>query len=131
MTLRVRRGTTREVRDGVLQRWYRDQLKTQLPALVAKWEPRIGVEVNEVRIRKMKTRWGSANATAGRIWLNLELVKKPVACLEYVVVHEMVHLLERHHNDRFRKLMDREMPAWRLRREELNRAPLAHAEWAY
>lgn len=131
MTLCIRRGASRDIRDAVLQRWYRVQLRAQLPALVTKWEPRIGVAIEELRIRKMKTRWGSANAAAGRIWLNLELVKKPASCLEYVLVHEMVHLLERRHNDRFRELMDQAMRSWRLRRDELNRAPLAHEEWRY
>ncbi len=131
MTLRIRRGTSRDTRDAVLQRWYRAQLRMQLPALVAKWEPRVGVAVEELRIRKMKTRWGSANAAARRVWLNLELVKKPASSLEYVLVHEMVHLLERQHNDRFRQLMDTAMRSWRLRRDELNRAPLAHEEWRY
>lgn len=131
MTLRIRPGTGRDARDVVLQRWYRAQLRIQLLPLVAKWEPRVGVAVEELRIRKMKTRWGSANAPARRIWLNLELVKKPASCLEYVLVHEMVHFLERHHNERFRQLMDRVMRSWRLRRDELNRAPLAHEEWKY
>lgn len=102
-----------------------------LPQLLAKWEPRVGKPVAEVRIKRMKTRWGSCNAEAGRIWMNLELIKKPVACLEYVLVHEMVHLHERHHNDRFRQWMDALMPTWRVHRDELNRAPLAHEEWAY
>jgi hypothetical protein len=79
----------------------------------------------------MKTRWGSCNDVARRIWLNLELAKKPPACLEYILVHEMVHLKERHHTDQFSQYMDRLMPQWRLRREELNRAPLAHEEWRY
>lgn len=79
----------------------------------------------------MKTRWGSCNIEARRVWLNLELAKKAPVCLEYVLVHEMVHLLERHHTERFRELMDRFMPDWRLRRDELNKAPLAHEEWDY
>ena len=79
----------------------------------------------------MKTRWGTCNSEARRIWLNLDLVKKPAACLEYILVHEMVHLLERRHNDRFRDLMDRAMPLWQLHREELNRSPPAHEEWRY
>jgi predicted metal-dependent hydrolase len=89
------------------------------------------VTVAEVRIKRMKTRWGSCNASARRIWLNLELAKKPAACLEYILVHEMAHILERHHNERFCELMDALMPAWRVRREELNKAPLAHEEWRY
>ncbi len=91
----------------------------------------MGTEVSEVRIKRMRTRWGSCNATARRIWLNLELVKKPPACLEYVLVHEMAHILERRHGERFLALMDALMPNWRLRRAELNRAPLAHEDWVY
>ena len=131
MELRVRPGSDQEVREAVLHRWYRHQLRAELPALVAKWQPKVGVIVNDVRIKKMKTRWGSCNADAGRIWLNLELVKKPPSCLAYILVHEMVHFLERHHNERFRALMDALMPQWCLYKDELNRAPLAHETWRY
>ena len=89
------------------------------------------INVVEVRIKKMKTRWGSCNAAVRRVWLNLELAKKPTACLEYILVHEMVHLLEPHHNERFLELMDARMPTWRSARDELNRAPLAHEDWSY
>ena len=125
----VRPGADRDIREAVLDRWYRRHLRDRLPVLVAKWEPEMGVRVNEVRIRKMKTRWGTCNPVARRIWLNLELAKKPSSCLEYVVVHEMAHLIERRHNDRFWKLMDRFMPSWRYYRDELNRATLSHADW--
>lgn len=131
LELRVPPGHDRAQRDLVLQRWYRRQLRALLPPLLAKWEPRLGKTVSEVRIKKMKTRWGSCNTSARRVWLNLELIKKPVACLEYVLVHELVHLRERHHNDRFLALMDALLPSWRLDRDELNRAPLAHEEWTY
>ena len=127
----VRPGTNRDKREAVFHGWYREHLRSQLPPLLAKWEPKLGVTVNEVRIRKMKTLWGSCNIGAKRIWLNLELAKKPSSCLVYVLVHEMVHLFERDHNDRFRKLMDRFMPQWRTYRDELNRAPLAHENWRY
>lgn len=127
----VRPGSDRDKRETVLDRWYRCNLRDRLPGIIAKWEPEMGVQVNEARIRKMKTRWGTCNPAARRIWLNLELAKKPSACLEYVVVHEMVHLIERRHNDRFRKLMDRFMPLWRFHQDELNRAPMAHADWRY
>lgn len=129
MELRVRPGTDREKREAVLLAWYRARLREQIPALLATWEPRIGVTVNEVRIKKMKTRWGTCNAEAKRIWLNLELAKKPPASLEYVLVHEMVHLLHRPHDDAFRALLDHLMPLWHLRREELNQQPLAHETW--
>ena len=125
-----------ELRGGMDATQYKHYVLTllfsdQLSALLAKWEPKIGVPVTDVRIKKMKTRWGSCNAEAGRIWMNLELAKKPASCLAYILVHEMVHVLERDHNDRFRELMDRAIPQWRLHRDELNRAPLAHEEWRY
>jgi predicted metal-dependent hydrolase len=131
LELRVRPGTSREQREAALHRWYRGRLRARIPQLIAKWEPAIGVTVAEWGIKKMKTRWGTCNIDARRIWLNLELAKKPASCLEYILAHEMVHLLERHHNERFQQLMDRLMPQWRLYREELNRAPLAHEDWAY
>lgn len=131
MALRVRPGTDSAKREAVLQQWYRARLREQLPPLLAKWAPKVGVSLAELRIKKMKTRWGSCNAEARRIWLNLELAKKPPLCLEYILLHELVHLRERHHNERFRELMDRLMPTWRLCREELNRAPLAHEAWQY
>ncbi|GIV78966.1 M48 family metallopeptidase [Litorilinea aerophila] len=129
--LAVPPDTDRAARERVLERWYRAELRERIPPLLEKWGLMIGVEVGEVRIKKMKTLWGSCNIEARRIWLNLELMKKPPQCLEYILVHEMVHLLERHHNERFQALMDRFLPDWRLRRDELNRAPLAHAEWEY
>ena len=131
MGLHIHPGDSRETREAVLYRWYRRQLRDRLPPLLSKWEPEVGQNVTEVRIKRMKTRWGTCNRAARRIWLNLELVKKPASCLEYIVVHEMVHLIERSHNDRFRDLMDRLMPQWRMHRNELNRAPLAHADWRY
>ncbi|GBE47246.1 sprT-like family protein [bacterium BMS3Bbin12] len=131
LELRTRSGTRPAGRDAVLQQWYRRHLRERLPALLAKWGPVVGVTVSEVRIKKMKTLWGSCNAEARRIWLNLELAKKPASCLEYILVHEMVHLFERHHDERFRALMDSLMPSWRLLREVLNQAPLAHEAWRY
>lgn len=131
LELRVRPGTECAKRLEVLNEWYRRQLKAQLSELVAKWEPVLGVTVRDWRIRKMKTRWGSCNIEAQRIWLNLELAKKPPGCLEYILVHEMVHLLERLHSERFAKLMDQFMPDWRLRKDELNQAPLGYGEWDY
>jgi predicted metal-dependent hydrolase len=129
--LRVRPGTDRDKREAVLHRWYRQLLSEQMPGLVAKWEPVIGVDVAEWRIKKMKTRWGSCSAAARRIWVNLALAEKPPSCLEYIVVHEMVHLIERLHNDQFLEHMDRLLPQWRLCRDELNLAPLAHEGWKY
>jgi predicted metal-dependent hydrolase len=131
LDLYVRPGTGRQNREAALYRWYRQLLRDQIPALIAKWEPAIGVSVADWGIKKMKTRWGTCNIGARRIWLNLELAKKSSSCLEYILVHEMVHILERHHSDRFLQYMDRFMPQWRLYREELNRAPLAHERWNY
>lgn len=131
MELCVRPGAEASKREAILQQWYRERLREQIPELLAKWEPRIGVTGTQVRIKKMKTLWGSCNASAKRIWLNLELAKKPAVCMEYVLVHEMIHFIERHHNDRFRELMDAHIPQWHLYRDELNRAPLAHEKWKY
>lgn len=131
MELRVPPGTDVAARLRVLERWYRKELRSLIPELLAVWEPIVGEEVNEWRIKRMKTRWGSCNIQAKRILLNLDLIQKPPVCLEYVLVHEMVHLLERHHSDRFRELMDRFMPDWRVRRDELNKAPLSHEGWSY
>ena len=89
------------------------------------------MRVNEFGIKKMKTKWGTCNPEARRIWVNLELAKKPKECLEYIVVHEMVHILERHHNDRFVALMDTFIPQWRSRRDDLNRLPVKHEDWVY
>ncbi len=127
----VRVGSDRAQRERVLLAWYRRQLKEMIPPLISKWEGIMGVQVAEWGVKAMKTRWGTCNPAARRIWLNLNLIKKPVHCLEYVIVHEMVHLLERRHDERFVAYMDSFMPQWRQRREELNRAPLGHATWEY
>lgn len=115
-------------REAVLHTHYREHLKREIPLLIAKWQPRMNVEVAAWGVKKMKTRWGSCNIRARRIWLNLELAKHSPACLEYVVVHEMVHLLERGHNARFRQLMDNFLPQWRLLKAELNCALPGHAD---
>jgi predicted metal-dependent hydrolase len=129
--LQARPNATAEQRTAALQRWYREQMSALVPPLVEKWEAALGVQVAEWRIKRMKTKWGSCTPTARRIWLNLELVKKPPRCLEYIVVHEMVHLLERHHNERFLGLMEEYLPQWRGFRDELNAAPLAQESWDY
>lgn len=131
MDLFVREGSDRERREQAMLRWYRRQLKKEVPELIAKWQDIIGVEVKDWGIRRMKTKWGTCNAEAGRIWLNLELVKKSARCLEYIVVHEMVHLLERRHNDRFTAYMDKYLPQWRVCRDELNEGILGHTKWEY
>lgn len=117
-------------RERVLLSWYREQLRAIVPELLAKWQPLLGVEVGGWGIKRMKTKWGSCNAEARRIWLNLELAKQPHACIEYVVVHELAHLLVRRHDAEFQGLLDRHLPRWRATRDQLNAAPLANASWA-
>lgn len=120
----VNPGTSSKNRTLVLTEWYREQLKLKIPDLLNKWQSIIGEQVNDWNVKKMKTKWGSCNIKARRIWLNLELAKKPIECLEYVLVHELVHLLERHHNERFQAYMDQYLPQWRQCREILNQEPL-------
>jgi len=110
-------------RERALYEWYRAYLKKAIPPLIKNWEKIIGVEVAEWGVKRMKTRWGSCNTKARRIWLNLELARKPPECLEYVVVHEMVHMLERSHNRRFKELMSRYLPRWRSIRADLKHTP--------
>jgi hypothetical protein len=129
--LQVRPETSTEKRQVIMEEWYRQNLKLILTEMIAKWEERINVKVSEFGIKKMKTRWGTCNVKAKRIWLNLELAKKPKPCLEYIVVHEMIHLLERHHNERFIAYLDKYMPQWRAYKEELNRFPVSHTNWNY
>jgi len=129
--LRVRPGTNDDTRQAIVSQWYREQIKAAVPELIAKWERMIGVKLERVFVQKMKTKWGSSNPRARSIRLNTELAKKPRDCLEYVVVHEMFHLLERHHNDRFTALMDNYLPQWGHLREMLNSAPLEHESWRY
>jgi len=130
MRLSVRPGSTPETRERVLRSWYRERLGESLDPLVEKWVPLIGDRPSYCGIKRMKTRWGTCNPTAKRIWLNLELAKKPVECLEYVLVHELTHLLEPSHNERFKTLMTRFLPNWRSIRVLLNAAPLAHEDWS-
>lgn len=120
LDLFVRPDATVEQKERLLLEWYRAQLRQMIPPLIMKWEPVLGVKVAEWGIKRMKTKWGTCNIRARRIWLNLELAKKPAACLEYVVVHEMVHLLERHHNARFKGLMDQFLPGWRENKKYIN-----------
>ena len=129
--LYVRPNTRSSQREKILQRWYQEQLTALIPPLLDKWLPVADVEAVNWTIKKMKTKWGSCNASSRHIWLNLELAKKPVRCLEYIVVHELVHLLERYHNDNFLAMMNKFLPQWCSRRSELNAAPLAHETWSY
>lgn len=129
--LYVRPNTTIEQRQIILNEWYRKQLKTRIPSLIEKWEKIMDVQVNDWGVKQMKTKWGTCNIEAKRIWINLELAKKPLSCLEYIIVHEMIHLQERYHNDRFLSFMEQYLPQWRFYKEELNRLPVSHGEWVY
>jgi len=129
LELHVRPGLDANDRERVLKQWYRQQLRELVPPLLEKWEAVLGVRAAGWGIKKMKTKWGSCNADSRRIWLNLELAKKPVQCLDYMICHELAHFTERRHNDRFLALMDRHLPTWRLQRQELNVSPLAHENW--
>ena len=131
LVLTVRAGTTEARREALVDGWYRQQLKDAVPALLERWEPVIGVKAGRVSVRRMKTRWGSCNHRTGSILLNTELAKKPVECLEYVLVHELIHLIDPTHNARFVALMDSFLPGWTHRRDVLNSLPVRHVEWAY
>jgi predicted metal-dependent hydrolase len=131
MELHVRASQTADQRERVLWRWYRERFDELIPSLLEKWQAKLGVKVGAWGVKKMKTKWGSCNPKERRIWLNRELLKKPPECLEYLVVHEMLHLMTRHHDERFFTLLDRHLPKWKSTRRLLNAAPLGHAEWAY
>lgn len=129
LILYVSTGKDTDQRRQLLEKWYRQQLRAALPAIVAEWESKIGVNVTRWTIRRMKTKWGSCNPATGHILLNVELAKKHPDSLEYIAVHEMAHLLERTHGKRFKTLMDKFIPDWRARREELNNSPLTDELW--
>lgn len=129
ITLQVRPGADAEQRRRVLHAWHKGLLHAVVPALVAKWESRLDVKVEGYFLQRMKTKWGSCNHAEGNIRLNTELVKKPKELLEYVIVHEMLHLVEPTHNERFVGLLDQHFPAWREARLELNALPLGVEEW--
>ena len=131
MLLQVHPQTDSNKRHSMLEGWYREQVKTAVPSLIAKWEPKIEVAVERFYVRRMKTKWGSCNHDKRSIRLNTELARKPRECLEYLVVHEMVHLIEPTHNARFLALLDQFLPQWRTLRDGLNAFPLAHSEWRY
>lgn len=127
----IRPNTSTLKRKEIMDDWYRQELKSLVPDILHKWETKIGVKANDFGVKLMRTKWGSCNIEAKRIWLNLELAKKPIDCLEYIVVHELVHLLERNHNDKFIRHMNEFMPKWRFHRDELNRLPFRHTDWKY
>jgi predicted metal-dependent hydrolase len=130
LQLTCRPGTDAAHRQAVLDEWYRQQLRQAVTPLIDRWASVMGVQVRKVFVQRMKTRWGSCNPVQGHLRLNTELARKPPECLEYIVVHEMAHLLEPSHNARFQTLMDGFMPSWRHRRDQLNRLPVSHQDWA-
>lgn len=131
LMLRVRPGADEDSRAEILEEWYRRQLKDVAPKLIAKWERTLGVRVANIFVQRMRTKWGGCNVHSRNIRLNTELAKKPRECLEYILVHEMVHLLEPTHGQRFVTLMDQYMPNWSFYREQLNRLPVRHESWGY
>jgi predicted metal-dependent hydrolase len=131
MHLRVRPSMSDEKKQAIVEEWYRAQLKLAVPALIVKWAPLLRVKVARFFVQKMKTKWGSCSPAGKSIRLNTDLAKKPPECLEYIIVHEMIHLLEPTHNSRFMTLMEQFMPKGRFYRTELNRLPVRHEDWAY
>ena len=131
LELHLRPGSDVAKRHALLEAWYREQIRAAVPALLVKWGQVLGVQPKRVLVQRMKTKWGSCNPAAGHIRLNTELARKPPACLEYIVVHELVHLIERTHNARFQSLMDDAMPHWRQIKHELNQLPVRHEDWDY
>ena len=129
--LYVRPETSIAKRHAIITEWYRKEFKKTIPEFVEKWEKRMNVKVNEWQVKLMKTKWGSCTIEKKRVWLNLELAKKPTHCLEFIIVHEMVHLLERHHNEKFLYYMDAYLPNWKQLKTELNKLPVSHADWTY
>jgi predicted metal-dependent hydrolase len=129
LTVRPKSGLVK--RESVVSAWYREEVRRESLPLIEKWEKLLGVKASQCYIQRMKTKWGSCNPSTRSIRLNSDLGKKPRECLEYIIVHELVHLLEPSHNARFTALMEKSMPNWKHYREELNRIPLSHVDWEY
>lgn len=127
--LYVRAGSAALQRQRTMETWYREQLREAIPPLLTKWQRLLGVEPRRVHLQRMKTKWGSCNPALGSIRLNTELARKPAECLEYILVHELLHLIEPSHSSRFTSILDRVMPQWPQVRNSLNRMPLGHANW--
>ena len=127
--MHIKPKTNVEKREEMLNNFYRSELKKQLPALVDKWQKITGVKVNEVNIKKMKTKWGTSNPEDKRIWLNLELAKNNLRCTEYVLAHELTHLIEKNHTEKFHKLMESFLPQWKQYKNELNNSVLGYFKW--
>ena len=131
MLLPVHPGIDAKKKRAIVEAWYRQQLKKAVPPLIARWEPLMGVKVERFFVQRMKTKWGSCNPGSCSVRLNTDLAKKPRECLEYILVHEIVHMLEPTHNAHFVAIMDRLMPQWRVCREQLNQLPVCHERWSY
>ena len=129
LVLTIRPGSDQAKRDALLQAWYRKSLRIATEPLLTKWERKLGVKVNRLFVQAMRTKWGSCNPARGNIRLNTELAKKPPACLEYVLVHELLHFIENRHSDRFRALLDRHLPTWKAQRDLLNTLPVRYEAW--
>jgi predicted metal-dependent hydrolase len=129
--LYLRPGTSPAKREAIMEQWYRTELKAALPPLLLKWEKNIGVSTSKVFVQKMKTKWGSCNHRTGAVRFNTDLAKKPPQCLEYIVVHELMHLVEQTHNARFVSLMNQFFPKWRVIQQMLNDLPVRHEDWSY
>lgn len=129
LELHARAGSDQTIRERVFLGWYRRELRTRAIPIIEKWAEAMEIAAPLCGIKRMKTKWGTCSIGARRIWLNLELIKKPPQCIEYIVAHELTHFLERNHSDRFVVLMNRHLPQWRLIRDELNAKPLAHENW--
>ena len=130
ITMYVKPKASIEEKQQLMDALYRSELKKIIPSLIGKWQEIMGLHAREVKIKKMKTKWGTCNPKCGRIWLNLELAKKPVRCIEYVLVHELTHLKEKHHNEHFQLLLRAYLPQWEQSKQELNSRILGYAEWA-
>jgi hypothetical protein len=131
LVLSVRGTANAEQRAEIVERWYREQLRSKVMPMIAAWQQKIGVDMQRLYIQRMKTRWGSCNPQSGSIRLNTDLAKKPTECLEYILVHELVHLIEPTHSQRFVALMDKFLPNWPHLRDQLNALPVRHADWEY
>jgi len=129
LLLRTRPGTSAAKKEAVLDEWYRQQLKAEVPNMVMKWEQVLGVQIERFYVQRMKTKWGGCSPATRTLRLNSELAKKPMECLEYIVVHELMHLLEPTHNARFVALMDLHLPKWRHHRDLLNSLPVRAEQW--
>ena len=131
LTLHMSEKATDDKKGVLLEKYYRDELRESAQKMVDRWVEKIGVTLDKFYIQGMKTKWGSCSPHNQSIRLNLELVKKPPECLEYIVVHELIHLIEPTHNERFIALLDHHMPRWKYHRDELNRLPVRHESWKY